>query len=255
MTFDFGISGKKYLVTGASSGIGQATAILISQCGGRVILTGRNKERLNQTLSQLEGEGHYIMPFDLADLDGIKPFVKNCIQIDGRRFDGMVFASGIAKNKPIRSETISGINEIMKVNFIAYLALLKEFSSQKNLNDGGAIVAVSSQAGIIPDKGQCAYGSSKAALEAASTVASRELEKRGIRVNLLLPGTTKTPMATAFFASATEDELRDLFPLGVILPEDIANAALFFLSNMSTKVTGQRLLVLGGHFVGPYNTL
>ena len=252
---NFGIEGKKYLVTGASSGIGQASAILISKFGGRVILNGRNEERLNRTLSQMEGKGHHIMPFNLKNLNRIGKFVKDCVQIDDVRFDGAVFASGTSINRPIRAETLEGVDEMLKVNYLSYFALIKEFCSRKVLNDGGAIAAVSSQASIVPDKGQSSYGSRKAALDTLSMVASRELEKRRVRVNLILPGATKTPASEAFFASNTEDKLKEMYPLGVIQPEDIANAAIFFLSDMSNKITGQRLVVLGGHFMGPYNVL
>ena len=252
---NFGIEGKKYLITGASSGIGQATAILISKFGAKVVLNGRNEERLYETLSQMEGKGHHIMPFDLSKWDKIGKFVKDCLQTDEERFDGLVFASGMSVNRPIRAETLESVDEMLKVNYLSYFTLIKEFSSRKVLNDGGSIVAVSSQASIVPDKGQSSYGSSKAALETLSMVASREFEKRRIRVNLILPGATQTPASAAFFASNTEDKLKEMYPLGVVQSEDIANTALFFLSDMSNKITGQRLVVLGGHFLGPYSVL
>lgn len=246
MDFSFGISGKKYLVTGASSGIGQAAAILISRCGGRVVLNGRNEERLEQTRSQMEGEGHYIMPYDLTDLGGIKQYVKDCIDTDGRRFDGMVFSTGIPGGKPIRIENMDDVKEMMEVSFYPYFQLLKEFSSRRVMNDGSSIVAVTSSCVHMPDKSQGRYASSKAAVDVASKVAAKEFSKRKIRVNTVRPIITNTPMTMDFFSMTSEEKQKEMFPLGTLVGEDVAGSILFLLSDLSKKITGQYIYLSGG---------
>lgn len=255
MNFDFGIAGKKYLVTGASSGIGQAAAILISKFGGTVILNGRNEERLNQTLSQMEGEGHHIMPFDLTDLEGIKQYVKDCIEVDGRRFDGLVFAAGMGGGAPVRAETMLNVKGMMQVNFYSYFALIKEFNSRRVLNDSGSIVAISSRAAGNPDKSQLSYAGSKAALDTASDVAALEFAKRKVRVNTVRPEMVDTPMSAAFFDGVERERRMDFYPLGPLTPRDVAETVLFLLSNMSKKLTGQHLYLSAGNDGRPIDFL
>lgn len=243
----FGLTGKKYLVTGASSGIGQAAAIKISQLGGHVILNGRNTDRLQETLSMMDGGGHYVMPCDLTDLDGMKDYVSNCVKTDGNRFDGLVFSSGMTRNVPIRAETIEPLQNMMNVNYLPYFELLRIFSSKRVLNDRGAIVAVSSSSSKIPNKSQAAYASSKAAIDAATMVASLEFAVRKVRVNSVQPDMTSTPMTKSYFENLPEEQARAFYPLEVIQAEDIANTIIFLLSNMSSKITGQQMYISGGH--------
>lgn len=243
----FGLTGKKYLVTGASSGIGQAAAVKISQLGGHVILNGRNTDRLQETLSRMDGDGHYVMPCDLTDLDGIKGYVSDCVQSDGKRFDGLVFSTGLARGVPIRAETAESLQSLMSTNYLPYFELLRIFSSKRVLNDRGAIVAVSSIASRSPDKSQVAYASSKAAVDAAAMVASLEFAVRKVRVNSVQPDMTSTPMTKSYFDNLPEEQAREFYPLGVIQAEDIANTIVFLLSDMSSKITGQQIYISGGH--------
>lgn len=246
MNFDFGISGKKYLVTGASSGIGQAAAILISKLGGRVVLNGRNEERLKQTYSQMEGAGHCIMPFDLTELDKIKKYVKECIDIDGVRFDGMVFSTGIGGGTPIRMEKLENLKNMMEVSFYPYFVLLREFSSRRVLNDNSSIVAVSSSCVLWPGKSQVSYASSKAALDLSSQIAAKEFLSRKIRVNTVRPVALKSMMTDIYFSQASEEELQMVYPLGVLDANDVANSIVFLLSSMSSKITGQNIFLTAG---------
>lgn len=253
----FGLNGKKYLVTGASSGIGQAAAIKISQLGGKVILNGRNLDRLQQTLSMMDGDGHFVMPYDLTDLDGIKGYVTDCVQTDGSRFDGLVFSTGIARDVPIRSETLEHLCNLMNVNYFSYFALLKAFSSRKILNDKGSIVAVSSAAARNPAKAQAGYSGSKAAIDATTVVASHEFAGRKVRVNSVQPGMTYTPMVvnSGYFEKTTEHQRDEWYPLGTLSPEDIAGTVVFLLSEMSKKLTGQNIYVSAGNDGTPIDFL
>lgn len=255
MDFDFGIAGKKYLVTGASSGIGQAAAILISKLGGTVILNGRNEERLNQTLSQMEGTGHHIMPFDLTNLEGIKQYIKTCVDVDSQRFDGMVFSMGIAGGGLLKTESVEEYHRQMLSCYYPYAAILKEFSSRRILNDGGAIVALSSKAALYPDKSSGSYACSKAAMDTLSEVAAKEFCNRMIRVNTIRPEEVKTPMTENYFSNVPQATIDKHYPLGYLHVEDVANVILFLLSDLSRKISGQHIYVGAGNFGYPIDSL
>lgn len=243
----FGLSGKKYLVTGASSGIGQATAIKISQLGGHVVLNGRNTDRLKETLSIMDGNKHWVMPYDLTDLHGIKDYVASCVQTDGNRFDGLVFSTGIGRNVPIRAENMEQFQNTMVTNYYSYIALLKVFSSKRTLNEGGSIVAVSSSAGKYPGKSSLCYAGSKSAIDTATIVASDEFAERRIRANSVQPDMTVTPMTQEAFMNISEAE----YPLKFIRAENVADTIIFLLSDMSCKITGQQIYISAGYRGSP----
>lgn len=249
------LTGRKYLITGASSGIGRAAAVLVSQLGGRVVLNGRNEERLHETLALLDGEGHRIMPFDLTDLDGIKSYVDGCIKADGQRFDGLVFSAGLGAGSVLRAESMENLQNVMRVNFLSWFAMLKAFSSRRVLNDGGSIVAVSSRAAGKPDKAQLSYAGSKAALDSACEVAALEFAKRKVRVNTVRPEMVDTPMSAAFFENVSPERQEEFYPLGPLTPEDVANTVVFLLSDMSRKITGQHIYLSAGNDGRPIDFL
>ncbi len=249
------LTGRKYLVTGASSGIGQAAAVLISKLGGKVILNGRGEERLRQTLMQMEGEGHQAMPFDLTNLEGIKGYVDSCLNIDGQQFDGVVFAAGMGAGSVLRTESLENLQNVMQVNFLPYFSVLKACGSRRVLHDGGSIVAVSSRAAEKPDKAQVSYASSKAALDAASQVAALEFAKRSVRVNTVRPEMVDTPMSAGFFESVDPERQREFYPLGPLTAEDVANTIVFLLSDMSRKITGQHIYLSAGNDGRPIDFL
>ena len=248
---DFGLSGKKYLITGASSGIGRAAAILVSRFGGHVVLNGRNEERLNETFALLSGEGHFCMPFDLTDCEGAKQYIKDCVATDGARFDGMVYSTGTlgaggVLGTPIRTETIKRLESTIQVNFYTFFGLIKEFSSKRVLNNGGSIVAVTSSCVLGPQKSQMAYASGKAAVEMTCKVAAQEFLDRRIRVNTVQPHITDTPLVNDFMRGKTNEALEKFQPLGLLNPMDVANAIIFFLSDLSSKITGQSIYLSAG---------
>ncbi|CAK7039640.1 SDR family oxidoreductase [uncultured Phascolarctobacterium sp.] len=245
MVFD--LSHKKYLVVGASSGIGREIAISISKLNGKVVLTGRNEDRLKETLSMMSGCGHAIVPYDMNDVLGIKKFVKECIYKIGGKFDGLIFSAGTGRCIPIKSENVERLKEFYNVSYFSYVTLLKEFSSSQVLLDGGSIVAISSRAALFPEKGYLGYGTAKTAINFASRVAAQELSKKKIRVNTVCPEMVKTPMADCFFDVIDKEKLEKFYPLGFLEPEDVADLVIFLLSDMSKKITGQNLYLSAGN--------
>lgn len=241
------LNGKKIFVAGASSGIGQATAIMISKLGGKVVLNGRSEEKLNATRSMMAGDGHLVMPYDLTRFDGVKQYIKSCTEIDGILFDGLVFSAGATKGSAIRVEKLESFKNMMEANFLSYAALLKEFSSKRILKNGGSIVAISSSITVHYDKACSAYACSKSAVEAISNVASQELVSRKIRVNSVCPEITRTPMTRYYFENVSQERSDAYYPLGVLAPEDVANTIVFLLSDMSSKITGQKIYLSAGN--------
>lgn len=240
------LSEKKILVTGASSGIGRETAILLSQVGAAVVLVGRNKEELNKTLSCMTPGNHYIISFDLSEVEKIKSLVQEAVGFNEKKLDGLVHCAGMTKIVSLKMLNYERLDQVMRVNFYSFIELMKCYSAKKNCN-GGSIVAVSSTAAIQAKPGQIAYASSKAAINASILALSKELAKKDIRVNGVMPGFIRTKMSEDFFLKAGDDiDLRQL--LGIGEPVDIANIIAFLLSDAARFITGANYRVDGGKY-------
>jgi len=106
------MTGKVVLVTGASSGIGRSTAVLLSQLGARVALAGRNHDRLAETLAAMEGEGHHVAPFDLEQIDEVQSWLSGLVKITGP-MDGLVCSAGISSLRPLRVLDMAHFDKVM----------------------------------------------------------------------------------------------------------------------------------------------
>lgn len=240
----FSLNEKKILVTGASSGIGKATAIAAAAQGASVFLTGRNEGRLKATLSQLKPGDHYFLPADLTQESSIENLVSKLNELDG-----VVHAMGMMNTLPYKFINRHALNEIMEVNFTAPTLLTQSLLKAKKINKSGSIVFISSIAGnTIGSKGNSLYSATKGALNGAAKVLALELAAQKIRVNTLSPGMVKTEMwaQSSSFSSEqlAEDEKR--YPLGYGSPEDVAGAAVFLLSDAGRWITGADLILDGG---------
>ena len=248
MNFDptynpFSLVGKTILITGASSGIGRATAIECSKLGATCIITGRNEERLNETLAQMVGEGHKIVVADIATQDGIDGLVEQTPNIDG-----LVNNAGISFNRPIKFYKQEDLERIFQTNAFAPMLLVKSLLKKKKLNDYGSIVFTSSIAAFNWALGNGIYGSSKSALMAYMRYCARELAAKNIRANSIHPAMVDTPLIHG--GSLSEDDLqKDMqnYPLrryGTTL--EIAHAIIYLLSNASAWTTGTSMIIDGG---------
>lgn len=232
------------MVTGASSGIGQAVAIECSKMGARVFITARNAQRLEETLSKMEGGCHQMLVCDLADSENVKELVAQAPQIDG-----LICNAGTNVMSPIQFMRDVDVKRIFQVNTISPMMILKEFSKKKKLRKGGSVVFTSSMAGVgAGATGNGIYTASKGALSSFIKVAAIELAPRKIRVNAVCPGMTETPMI--YDENVQDEELKkdmERYPLGRYgRPEDIAWAMIYLLSDASTWVTGTNLIIDGG---------
>ena len=245
MTNPFSLGGKTVLVTGASSGIGQQTCASISAMGGRVVAVGRDAERLEATLQMLHGDGHAGFRADLT-----VPEERAALVESAPRVNGVLHSAGITKHMPVAFLSEKHLREIHAINYEAPILLTQMLLKNRKLSDGGSIVLVASTAGISGLKAMTAYSGSKGALMASARVLALELAPRKIRVNCLAPAMVETPMAVEtedVVSSESMAEHRKLYPLGFGKPEDVANAALFLLSDASRWITGTSLVLDGGY--------
>ena len=246
MTTPVSLKDKRILVTGASSGIGRSCAVVASSLGATVIVTGRRKDALDDTVSQCVGEGHLIVVGDITDAG----FVAELAELSGK-IDGLVHAAGIGPACPIGMMTRDELDRIMCTNFYSFLELVKCYSRKRYRNDHLSVVAISSIAANVGWAGITAYGSSKAALSASVRVLATELATKGIRVNAVCPSNIRTPMYEAGAAEMNDAEsLRALLrrqPLGLGEPEQVAWPVCFLLSEAASFITGVNLPVDGGY--------
>ena len=244
------LSGKLILVTGASSGIGRASAIQFSKLGARVLLLARNEEKLNETLYMLEGTGHAIYPFDLTEIDKIEELIKKIVYENGA-LNGLVHCAGIAPMRPLSLTKGAYLHDVMLLNFYSFVEVIRCASKKKHYVDGASFIGMSSIASHSGDKSKIAYCSSKAAMDAATRCMAKELESKKIRVNTVVGGLVKTDMYNMLIDKAGEDAVdshvlgRQFSGMGE--PLDIANAMAFLLSDASKFITGTGFIVDGGY--------
>ena len=231
------------LVTGASSGIGQATAIECAKIGAKVVITGRNVERLQETFDQLEGEGHLQIAADLNSEDEIAQLVEQCPVLNG-----LVNNAGRGKSKPVNFIGLQDLQDVYQTNLFGVALLTKMLLKKKKIAKEGSIVFTSSISAYMTAAGLSIYASSKAAVAAYMRTCAIELGPKGIRANAILPGMVETKLINSG-TYTDEDKQNDLglYPLGRYgQPEDIARAMVFLLSDASAWMTGAELVVDGG---------
>lgn len=250
MIEDFQLNNKTILVTGASSGIGKQIAISANQMGAHVIITGRNSERLTETYSLLKGQKNSQIIADLMNPEELNNLVEQLPELNG-----VVHCAGIVKPYPIKFINEEKIRETFDVNYNIQLLLMAQIARKKKLAKNASIVFSSSISSSHPHKGGALYSGSKAALESFSKVIVLEMSHLKIRSNCIASAMVKTPMYDYAQAQGTKEQMDEhvnKYPLGVGLPEDVANAAIFLLSNASRWMTGQTITLDGGFLLGDF---
>ena len=238
----FSLSGKTILVTGASSGIGRAIAIACAQAGARVILNGRNRQKLQFSLEALAGEGHEAVQADLTEAEQRTFLVESLPQLDG-----VVHCAGIGSRVLCKMLEEQDVSHVMQANFEAPVLLQAELLREKKIAKEASIVFIASAAATMPSVGNAIYSASKAAIIAYAKCLAQELANRKIRVNCISPAMVWTDLA---LVGATEEQLREAeqaYPLKrYAQPEDITGAAIYLLSDAAAWVTGSNIELTGG---------
>ena len=241
----FSLEGKTVLITGASSGIGQAAAIECSRCGATIILTARNQDRLLVTYNQLDGEGHRIIQCDLTNIDEISNMVEQVPALDG-----LVLSAGINDKSLVKFLSEEHIEKMLSTNFVAPVQLTRLLVKKKKIKKEASIVMISSAAAFLPSIANAMYASSKAALSQFSKVLALELMPQRIRVNAIEPAFVETDMVKKPEIVDTINVVRQKSPFGRLLsPVEVAQAAIYFLSDATKLVTGTQLVMDGGYII------
>lgn len=240
----FSLEGKTILVTGASSGIGKVTAIECSRLGAKVVITGRNQDRLYQTLSELDGVNHSAIIADLATEEGLNAVVDQCLPLDG-----LVNNAGSTITMPVQFLSRDKLDSLLQVNTVAPVLLFQRLLKTKRLVKGSSAVFTASISGSICGvPGNSMYSVSKAAICGFVKNAALELAAKNIRVNAVCPGMIETHILDAGAIGEEDLEIeRQKYPLKRFgKPEEVAWAIIYLLSNSSGFTTGSTLVMDGG---------
>jgi NAD(P)-dependent dehydrogenase (short-subunit alcohol dehydrogenase family) len=243
------LDGSHYLVTGASSGIGRAVAMLLASCGARITAVGRDVAKLEDVISGLPGTGHAYRNGTFTDADQTAAWTKEIADQQGA-FTGIFHGAGVECIRPIRLTKQQQITEVMAGALFAAFGIARASAQKGVMTDGGALLFMSSVAGSSGQVGMTAYSAAKAGVDGMVRSLACELAPRAIRVNSLAAGAVETPMHDRIARSSGEAGLeayRQSHLLGFGAPEDVANAALFLLGPASRWITGTTMVVDGGY--------
>ena len=236
-----------FLVTGASSGIGKAIALMLNEQGASVIAIGRNEERLNALKSEASDSSSIFCEVKelTENIESLPVYVKELKEKYGK-LKGLVCAAGVDNPRALQIIEEQMSREVFDINYFAPVFLAKGFADKRNRTQNAGIVFIASSAGVYPDKGQTIYAASKAALIASMKSISKELAPKGVRINSISPAYVETPM---YFKNLENigTNIED-YPLGIGKPEDVANMAVYLLSEKARWITGQNYVMDGGVF-------
>ena len=241
-------TGRTVLVTGGSSGIGRETAIMLSQLGARVIITGRSSEQLEKTLGLLAEGAHAAEPFDLADLHLIPKWVKSLALRYGP-FDGLLHAAGFRKTVGLRGLSLEVLHQTFRINLDSAVMLAKGFRQKECCAAVSSLVFISSASALVGVPATAAYAASKAALIGLTRSLASELARDGIRVNCIAPGLVQSEMTDQIRQALSNEQFAAMVaqhPLGLGTTWDVACAGAFLLSNAARWMTGHTLVLDGG---------
>jgi NAD(P)-dependent dehydrogenase (short-subunit alcohol dehydrogenase family) len=244
MNNPFLLTGKKVLVTGASSGIGRTIAVECSKIGAKVIITGRNQENLHTTYGMLDGEGHDELLCDLQIEEQLDALVDRVPELDG-----VVHCAGIVSTLPFEFITRKKLDDIFNVNFVSPTVFSRMLVKNKKISCNASIVWISSIAGtIVSSPAKSMYGATKGAVNGMMKGMAIDLAPKKIRVNAVLPGMIETRVLDEGQITTEQfEEDKKKYPLKRYgKPEDVAFAVIYLLSDASSWVTGSSIIVDGG---------
>lgn len=228
---------KNILITGATSGIGKATAEYLDGKGYRCVLLGRNLDKLNNVSEALQNSE--IIAYDLKDIFNIKTIFDE-IKEKNIVLDGLVHCAGLNPQMKVEDNDTQVMVETFNVNIFSFIEMMKYFQAEGIYNDGASVVAISSVTARCASFKQTIYGSSKAALEETVRCLSKELMQKHIRINCVAPGAVVTDMVRTMFEEKgiPLDSLNKYYPMGAIPPIKVAEMIEMLLSDKSQYMTG-----------------
>ncbi|NUN81340.1 SDR family NAD(P)-dependent oxidoreductase [Odoribacter splanchnicus] len=242
----YSLAGKTILVTGASSGIGKVVAQECAKMGASLVISGRNPERLHETFVSLEGGGHIEIVADLLQYEDIESLTGQCPLLDGFSNN-----AGITKILLLKNLQRKYLEEIMNTNAIAPILLTQLLTKKKKWKKPSSIVFTSAISGnYCVHYGESMFAASKGAVCGFAKGAALDLAAQNIRVNCVTPGVIKTDslMNSGVLTQEELKEKENYFPLKRFGdPKDVALAVIYLLSDASSWVTGDNLILDGGY--------
>lgn len=246
----FSLVNKNIFVTGASSGIGASCCITCSEFGANLILLGRSKGRLDQTLGKLKPGNHYVLSYDLMKIEGIEKALEEPLNKYGK-IHGFIHSAGIDITRPLSSLRQIDYQAIFNTNVISGFEIARILSKKQFCApDGASYIFITSVMSMVGEPAKIAYSSSKGALLAGCRSMALELAVKKIRVNCISPAIVLTELVEKLFVELPEgamDRIKSLHPLGFGSPVDIANACVYFLSDEAKWITGSNFVIDGGY--------
>jgi 3-oxoacyl-[acyl-carrier protein] reductase len=245
------LAGQVALVTGASRGIGRATAIALARCGARVACVARNKDKLAETVQAIQTAGGSAESFECDVTDGaaVQALVDKIADGWGR-LDVLVNNAGITRDTLLPRMSDEQWDEVINTNLRGTFLFTRAATRPMMQARYGRIINISSVSGVRGNPGQANYSASKAAVIGFSRTVARELASRKVTVNVVAPGFVETDMTAVLSEAMMDEVVKKMIPAKRIgQPEEVADAVLFFASPASGFITGQVLVVDGGFTV------
>jgi len=237
-----------FIVTGASSGLGEATAIMLNSFGATVIAIARNANRLQIMKKKCRyPDNMHLEIKDLADdINDLPAYIKKLKEKYGK-FSGLAYCAGITDVTPLKGLQLETIQKVLNIDYLAPIFLTKGVCDKRNnIGNKTSIVVVSSLSGIIPSKGMLSYCGAKAAIINSMKVIAKEYSALGIRINTVSPSDIATPMTqTGDVKSFVESRIMN-YPFGIGEPNDVANMITFLLSDKAKFISGQNYVIDSG---------
>ena len=245
MNVNFNFENKKFIVTGASSGIGREITLELAKAGAFVFAIGRNVERLTEV------KDHYpnkiaIKSVDVCNYEELENAFDEFVFLYGK-INGGVYSAGLTQITPLKNYDVNSAKNMMQVNFWSAIEFLRLITKAKYGVHETSTVILSSNIANSCERGMFAYSASKAAINAAIRSAAKEICQKGHRVNTILPGRIKSPMTEKLNGILDEEKIISKHLLGEGVPSDISGMTLFLLSGSAKWITGSNIVVDGGY--------
>lgn len=242
---------QKILIVGASTGIGRAAALQLSNQGAKLVLIARSEEKLKEVIRNCKGEGHTYYALDVKDAKTLEEVIDSSARLKEEPFTAFLYSAGKEGTIPLKFLKYDILSEILQVNTIPAILIAKILLKKGNFsNNGGSMVFISSIMGSLGQPAKAAYCMSKGALISASKALALELANKKIRVNCISPGMVTTEMSSKILDSISDEsiaEIKKMHPLGIGEVSDVVNGIEFLVSENSKWITGIDLIIDGGY--------